>query len=149
MVRLVQRNFMDGTPPLELAWKTMVLTPKGNGEYRGIGIIEVSWKVCAAAVNCRLKRGFILHNALHGFREGQGTGTATLEAKLVQHLSGISQKPLFQFFLDIRKVYDSLDRGKFIEVLRCYGMGTNLACLLKSYWDRQRIVPKMGKFLGK
>ena len=25
----------------------------------------------------------------------------------------------------------------------------NMACLLKSYWERQRIVPKTGKFLGK
>ena len=74
---------------------------------------------------------------------------APLEANLDQQLAGLEKEPLFQVFLDIRKVYDSLDRGKFIEVLRCYGMGTNLACLLKSYWDRQRIVPKMGKFLRK
>ena len=90
-----------------------------------------------------------MHNALHRFRVGQGTGTATLEAKLDQQLSGLSQKPLFRVFLDIRKLYDSLDRGWCLEILRGYGMGPNLARLLKSYWDRQRIVPKTGKFLGK
>ena len=28
-------------------------------------------------------------------------------------------------------------------------MGPNLVQLLESYWDRQRIVPNTGKFLGK
>ena len=28
-------------------------------------------------------------------------------------------------------------------------MGPNLARLLNSYWDQQRVVPKTGKFLGK
>ena len=50
--------------------------------------------------------------------------------------------------LDIQKAYDSLGRGKFIELLRGYRMGNNLDRILKSYWDHQRIVPKMGKFLG-
>ena len=35
----------------------------------------------------------------------------TLEAKLAQKLAGISNYPLFQVFLDVRKAYDSLDRG--------------------------------------
>ena len=34
-------------------------------------------------------------------------------------------------------------------MLRGYGMGPDIACLLKSYWERQRIVPNMGKFLWK
>ena len=43
----------------------------------------------------------------YGFREGRGTGTAKLEAKLVQQLTRIAHEPLFQVFLDVRKVYDS------------------------------------------
>ena len=62
-------------------------------------------------VNCRLKRGVVLNDALHGYRVGQGTGTATLEANLDQHLSGLAHKLLFQVFLDIRKEYDSMYRG--------------------------------------
>ena len=41
-VRLVQRTFGDGTPPVDLAWATMVLILKVKGEYRGIGLIEVA-----------------------------------------------------------------------------------------------------------
>ena len=102
-MRLVQRTFGDGNPPAELAWATMVLILKGKGEYWVIGIVELAWKVCATVVNCRLKRGAVLHYALHGFREGRGTGTATLEANLAQQLAGLAHETLFKAFLDICK----------------------------------------------
>ena len=41
VVRLVQVMFMYGTVPEEIAWATMVLLPKKNGEYQGIGLVEV------------------------------------------------------------------------------------------------------------
>ena len=84
LVRLIQKTFNDGAVPEELAWSTMVFLPKGRGEYRGIGIVEVVWKVCETVVNFRLKRSVVLHNALHGFRAERGTRTATLEANLAQ-----------------------------------------------------------------
>ena len=90
-----------------------------------------------------------MHNALHGFRGGQGTGTVTLEANLDQQLVGFAHEPLFQVFLDIRKAYKSLDREKCLEVLSGYGVGTSLTLLIKSYWERQRTAPKTGKCIGK
>ena len=110
LVILVQQTFGDGNPLEELARATMVLIQKGKGYFWSIGIFEVTWKVCTAVANCRLKRGVILHKDLHRFRVGHGTGTATLEANLAQQVAGIAHKPLFQVFLDIHKAYDSLDR---------------------------------------
>ena len=78
--------------------------------YRGIGLVEVLWKVFSVVVNCWLKISVVLHDALHGFREGRGAGTATLEANMAQYLAGIVHEPLFQVFLDVRKSYDSMDR---------------------------------------
>ena len=105
--------------------------------------------MCAEVVNCWLKRGIILNDNLHGFREGRGMGTATLESKLARQISGISHKPIFQVFIEVQKAYDSLDRGEYLGVLRKYGMAQNLDRLLNSYWYHQRIVPKTSKFLGK
>ena len=96
-----------------MAWATMVFLPKGRGEYWGIRLVEVVWKVCAMVVSCRLNRSGTLHDALHRFR----AGTTTLESRLEQQLAGIAHKPLFQVFLDVRKAYDSLDRGKRVEIL--------------------------------
>ena len=41
--------------------------------------------------------------------KGGGAGTSTLEANMAQYLAGIVHEPLFQFFLDVRKSYDSMD----------------------------------------
>ena len=38
-------------------------------------------------VNYHLKNSVVLHGTLHGFREGQGTGTDTLEAKMEQNMA--------------------------------------------------------------
>ena len=60
----------------------------------------------------------MLYITLHGFREGRGAGTATLEVKLVQNLSGLAHDPLFRVFLDIRTAYESLNRDQCLEILR-------------------------------
>ena len=149
MVRLVQRKFRDGTPLADLAWAKMVIILKGKGEYQGILLIEVAWKVCAVVANFLLKRGIVLHDALYRFRGGRGTGTATLEAKLAQQLAGLAHNTLFQVFLDICKAYDSLDMERCIEALKECGVGTNLTRLIKSYWEHERIATNTGKFIGK
>ena len=98
-------------------------------------MVEVAWKVCAMVLNLSMKRGVEIHDLLHEFWKGWGTGAATLEANLYQQLANISHKPLFQIFLDTRKVYDSLDRGICMYILRGYGLCQNLTCLLCHYLD--------------
>ena len=88
----------------------MAFLMKGKEEYWGIGLVDMICKVCAAVLNCRIKRSVTLHDVLPGFRAGRGTGTETLETKLVQQLAGITHKTLFQVFLDVRKAYAYLDR---------------------------------------
>ena len=99
-------------------------------------------------VDFRLKRSVMLYDALHGFRAGRCAGIATLEAKLAQQLVGISHKPLFQIFLDVRKAYDSLDRGRCMEILRGYVMVQNTARLISHHWDSLTFVPEAKSFLG-
>ena len=123
--------------------------PKEKGEYRGIGLVGVAWKVCSSVVNFRLNQGVVLHSALNRFIEGRVMGTATLESKMAQQLAVLPHNTLFQVFLDIHRTYNSLDRDLCLEVLNGYGMRPNLTRLLKPYWERQRIAPKDSKFLGK
>ena len=90
----------------------MVLLPKGREEFRGIGIVEVMWKVVAAILHCQLTNAITYHDFLHGFREGHGTETATLEAKLLQILAAMREEVLYVIFLDLTKAYDALDRSR-------------------------------------
>ena len=91
----------------------MVLIPKGNsGDFRGIGLLEVIWKVLEKVIDARLSSTIDLYDALHGFRAGRGCGTGIMEAKLAQQLAFIEQRPLYGIFLDLRKAYDAMDRGR-------------------------------------
>ena len=100
-------------------------------------------------MNNRLRSSITLHNELHGFRHGRRTGTETLELKLTQQLKGLYNEPLLFVLLDMRKTYDSLDRGSFMEILREYGIRTKLQRLLQQFWDEQAVVMKEGKFYGR
>ena len=77
---LVQTAFREGILTEEAMWQAVVLIPKGEKDYRGIGLVELMWKVEAATLNRRLTASVTFHNSLHGVRVGRGTGTATLKA---------------------------------------------------------------------
>ena len=62
----------------------MYILMKGEVEFRGIGLEEMIQKVCTSIMNIRLRFAITLNGALHGFVQGWGAGTATLEKKLAQ-----------------------------------------------------------------
>ena len=74
------------------------------------------WKVVAVILNRRLASSITFHDVLHGFRAGRGTGTATLEAKLLQQLAAMREEVLYVIFLDLTKAYDALDRSRCLYV---------------------------------
>ena len=57
---------------------------------------------------------------------------------------GLCHEPIFQVLLYVSKAYDSLDIGRFMEILRGYGIKPNLQILLHRLWDEQVVVPKAG-----
>ena len=80
--------------------------------YWGIGLVEVMWKVMAAILNHRVMDSITFHNFLHGLRAGRVTGTATLEANMLQQIAALKEEVLYIIFLDLHKAYDSLDRSR-------------------------------------
>ena len=65
----------------------VVLIPKGmSGNYRGIGLLEVIWKLLERVLDARLLE-VELHDYLHGFWAKRGCGTGIIEAKLLQQLA--------------------------------------------------------------
>ena len=100
-VRIIHLEFEGGTLLEELTWMKMVLLPKLKEGYWVIWLVEVMWKVCTVVANCCLKRSVQLHGMPHCFKEGQVTGTATLEANMVQHLAVLAHRPLLRVFMDV------------------------------------------------
>ena len=146
MVDLVQTAFREGDLAEESTWQAVVLIPKGEGDYRGIGIVEVMWKVVAVILNGRFTSSITFHDVLHGFRAGRGTGTANLEAKLLQQLAAMREEVLYVIFLDLTKSYDALDRSRCLEILVDYGVGPSARRLLTTFWRGLNMVARAGGY---
>ena len=82
------------------------------------------------------------NNFLHGFRSGSGTGTATLEVKMLQKVVALREAVLHAIFLDLHKAYNDLDRSRCLGILEGYGVGTRALCLLRKYWVRLDMVAR-------
>ena len=126
----------------------MVLIPKGKGDYRGIGLVEVMWKVVAVILNHRFTSSITFHDVLNGFRAGRGMGTSTLEDKIIQKLAAMREEVLYVIFLDLTKAYDALYRSRCLEILEAYGVGPSARRLLKTYWRRLTMVARAGGYYG-
>ena len=106
------------------------------------------WKVVTAILNLRHTSSIIYHNFLHGFQAGRGTGTATLEAKLLQQLEALREEVLYFIFLDLHKAYDTLDRSRCLEILEGYSVGPQARGPLKNYWKLLTMVARVGGYYG-
>ena len=67
---------------------------------------------------------------------------------MAQKLAGIAHEALFQVFIDVRKAYDSLDRGWCMDIIGGCGMGQKMARLIAHNWDNIMFTPKVKRLLG-
>ena len=75
VAELLQLEFWEGVLAEEAAWHAVVLIPKGGGDYRSIGLVEVIWKKVVVILNRRFTASITYYDSLHRFRAGRGTGT--------------------------------------------------------------------------
>ena len=145
-IALIQTIWEKGEIPQQMSWMTVVLIPKGGGDYRGIGLLEPFWKTIEVIIDSRLQV-ITFHDCLHGFLKGRGTGTATMEAKLAQQHAYLEQEALYSTFIDLRKAYDAMDRERCLLLLEGYGVGPMTLRLIKHFWDAAMLACRaVGKY---
>ena len=150
VLEIVRLAFNDGEIPRKFSEGILVLIPKSSpGEYRGIALLEIIYKLLSAIINRRLCDKVKLDDALHGFRAGRGTGTAIMEAKLMAQLRSRLDEPLFMIFLDLKKAYDTLDRTQAMRILEGYGVGRNIRRIIDTIWRGDTMVPRQAGYFGK
>ena len=76
-------------------------------------------------MDIRLEK-IILHDSLHGCLAGWGTGTGIIEAKLAQQLAHLEQTPFFGVFINLKKAFDAMDRGRCLAILALHGVGPQM-----------------------
>ena len=89
----------------------MILTPKGGwGGYRVIRLVGEVWKVVTVIRNRHLSIYISFQKIIHRFQMCSVTGTASIEAKLLQKLVAMREEGLYAIIMDLHKLYDDLDR---------------------------------------
>ena len=94
-IGLIQAAFREGDLAEECAWKTVVPIPKGNGNFRGIGLVDILWKTVTGILNCHLTAEIQFYDILQGFCTGRGTRTTSLEVKLLQQIMALREEVMY------------------------------------------------------
>ena len=74
--------------------------------------MEFIWKFSNPIMFKRLQYASTKQNDLHEFRKAQGNGWKNLEANMVKQLVVICHEYLFEVFLYVQKVYNSMDKTR-------------------------------------
>ena len=74
------------------------------------------WNVVTVMINHRFITSIAFHGVLHGFRASSGTGTTSLEAKLLHQLTATREEVLYKILMDLHKVYGALDRDTCLDI---------------------------------
>ena len=126
----------------------IVLTPKGNTDTQGIGLLDTLWKVVEAIIDTSLKLCITFHNVFHDFCTVRVMGKSILELKIIQDLDSIDQDPLFLVSLNPRKVYDTLNWGRLLTTMEVYVAGPHICRILEEFWERQEVIKKKSGYNG-
>ena len=56
-----------------------------------------------------------------------------IEAKLAQQLAHLEQGPFFGVFIDLKKTFDAIDRGRCLAILALHGVGPDMLRLICNF----------------
>jgi hypothetical protein len=104
-------------------WRVEVICPVSKSgspvcktdDLRPIKLQEVAKKFTMSTVKERMRQVLenagILDEAQHGFRPGRGTHSAAMVVMAMYEWAEKNHQPITGVFLDIKKAYDSVERG--------------------------------------
>ena len=115
-----------------------ILPKKGDlskpGNYRGIMLFEVSYKIIAIIIHGRLQPivASIDHEPQCGFRRGRGCQDAIFTVKMAMKKRGEHSVETWILFLDLVKAFDRVPRDLLWLVLERFGAPQKLVSVIKS-----------------
>lgn len=150
VIEIVRLVFEDGELPPSFIKGIFVLILKADaGEYLGIALLEIIYKLISSIINIRLIHMVKFDDSMHGNLPGQSTaGTVIMEAKLLAHLRCRIDEPLFMVFVDLKKAYYLLDREQAMCILEEYGFGVSICRIIRLIWQGDTRIPRKAGYYG-
>ncbi|XP_072037323.1 uncharacterized protein [Amphiura filiformis] len=111
-----------------------------GGNYCGISLSSIVAKTFNRLIlnRIRLKVDVLLRNNQNGFRVGRTTVSHILALRRI--LEGVKAKnlPAIITFIDFRKAFDTIHRGKMLQILRAYGIPKQLVDAIDRTYKKTR-----------
>ena len=145
--RLTSLIWREGKVPQQ--WKDAVITvlhKKGDktecGNYRCISLVSHAGKVLLRVVARRLSaycevKG-LLPEEQCGFRSNRSTTDMMFVVRRLQEVRGKAAVSLFMCFIDLQKVYDTVDRTLLWQVLTRIGVQLQMLAVIQQFHDGMR-----------
>jgi len=121
-------------------WSVAIICPlhKKNdildcANYRGISLLDVAYKIFAKVLNTRLHpiAESLLGEYQCGFRKGRSTIDQIFALRQILEKCYEYNVNVHQLYIDFRKAYDTVRRGKVIEALKSFGITPKLVRLVR------------------
>ena len=149
----------NGMTPSEWRKNVIVPIPKKRrrgicevDEFRGITLVSVVYKVMCSIVQQRMTQMVeekqLLAEEQGGFRKGRGCRDQVLTLMLLGQIKALSKRGMFAAFIDFRKAYDRVDRGKLWQCLEGMGFSGRITGFIRAIYKDLSGEVKVGEVLS-
>lgn len=124
-------------------WNSALIYPifkKGDRtevkNYRGISILNSSYKLYAKIINDRLRplMEVLISNSQHGFRKGRSCSDCIFSVTQLIEKRKEFNLPTYFTFIDYEKAFDKVNRYKLWEILKSRGIPSHLIRAIQSLY---------------
>ena len=155
-VTLFNWCWRNGMVPSEWRRNTVVPVPKKRrsgvckaDEFRGISLVSVAYKAMCSIIHGRLEHMVGEKNLVAeeqgGFRKGRGCRDQLLTLVLLGQVKSVNRRGMLAGFIDFKKAYDRVSRGKLWCCLEEMGIRGKVIDFLKAVYSDMSCEVKVGE----
>ena len=141
ILEMCNRALLSGEKPSQWTRSNIVPIPKSGSlsnpsNYRGISLSCIIAKIYNRLILNRIRKVIdpLLRNNQNGFRSGRNTISQIMALRRIIEEAKEHNLPAILTFIDFKKAFDTIHRGKMLKILKAYGIPPRLLGAIHSMY---------------